>query len=151
VTTRVNDLLADLKQAQKRIAELEAQQLRARIPELLGSGSRVGDVTFIGAWIGAVGSADDVRTLALELRERAGSEAAVVALVGQAGEKPSVVVATNQAARDAGANAGALVKVASGALGGGGGGKPDVAQGGGQDASKHEDALAAIRTALQAN
>lgn len=151
VTTRVNDLLADLKQAQKRIAELEAQQLRARIPELLAGGSRVGDVTFIGAWIGAVGSADDVRALALELRERAGSEAAVVAIVGQAGEKPSVVVATNQAARDAGANAGALVKIASGALGGGGGGKPDVAQGGGQDASKHEDALAAIRTALQAN
>ncbi|WP_125105836.1 alanine--tRNA ligase [Gulosibacter massiliensis] len=151
VTTRVNDLLADLKQAQKRIAELETQQLRARIPELLAGGTRVGNVTFIGAWIGAVGSADDVRTLALELRERAGSEAVVVALVGQAGEKPSVVVATNQAARDAGANAGALVKVASGALGGGGGGKPDVAQGGGQDASKHEDALAAIRAALQAN
>lgn len=151
VTSRVNDLLADLKQAQKRIAELEVAQLRARIPELLAGASRVGDVTFIGAWLGAVGGADEVRSLALELRERAGSDAVVVALVGQAGEKPSVVVATNEAARDAGANAGALVKVASGALGGGGGGKPDVAQGGGQDASKHDEALAAVRAALQAN
>ena len=151
VTSRVTDLLADLKQAQKRIGELEAAQLRARIPELLAGASRIGDVTLIGAWLGAVGGADEVRTLALELRERAGSDAVVVALVGQAGEKPSVVVATNQAARDAGANAGALVKVASGALGGGGGGKPDVAQGGGQDASKHDEALAAVRAALQAN
>ncbi|MFD2758927.1 alanine--tRNA ligase [Gulosibacter faecalis] len=151
VTTRVHDLLGELKQAQKRIAELESAQLRARIPELLATAERVGDVTFIGAWLGTVGGADDVRQLTLELRERLGSEAAVVALIGAANDKPSVVVATNQAARDAGANAGALVKAASGALGGGGGGKPDVAQGGGQDASKHAEAIAAVTAALRAN
>jgi alanyl-tRNA synthetase len=59
-----------------------------------------------------------------------------------------VVVAVNDAARAWGISANALVKAAAGALGGSGGGKDDVAQGGGSDASKTGDAMAAIRHAL---
>ncbi|WP_292016080.1 DHHA1 domain-containing protein, partial [Mesorhizobium sp.] len=44
-----------------------------------------------------------------------------------------------------------LVRVASAALGGqGGGGRPDMAQAGGPDASKAEDAIAAVKAALEA-
>ena len=57
-------------------------------------------------------------------------------------------MATSPAARDAGANAGALAKTAAGVLGGGGGGKPDLAQGGGSDASAIPAALAAVRAGL---
>jgi alanyl-tRNA synthetase len=56
-----------------------------------------------------------------------------------------VVLATNAAARGAGLRAGALVKLASGILGGGGGGKDDMAQGGGADPSKLSEAFAAVR------
>ena len=56
--------------------------------------------------------------------------------------------ALEQAARDAGAGAGALVRIAAPILGGGGGGKPDVAQGGGTDVERLDDALAAIRSEL---
>ena len=55
-----------------------------------------------------------------------------------------IVIATNEAARAKGVKAGALVRVAAQVLGGGGGGKDDLAQGGGQDATKVEDALAAV-------
>ena len=44
--------------------------------------------------------------------------------------------------------AGALVKIGSTVLGGGGGGKDDFSQGGGTDAAKSVDALAAISQAL---
>lgn len=44
--------------------------------------------------------------------------------------------------------AGALVRVAAGVLGGGGGGKDDIAQGGGQDATKVNEALDTIRTTI---
>ena len=56
-----------------------------------------------------------------------------------------VAVATNAAARDLGIKAGDLVRGASKMLGGGGGGKPDFAQGGGADASKIDEALEALK------
>ena len=83
----------------------------------------------------------DLRTVAQDVRGRFGDAAAAVALVSTAGAKPVVVVATTQAARDAGVKAGALVKAAATALGGGGGGKDDLAQGGGSDASRAEAAM----------
>ena len=93
-------------------------------------------------------SANDVRDLALDLRGRFGSDAAVVAVTGVNNGRPVILVATNEGAREAGVKAGALVRVAAGVLGGGGGGKDDVAQGGGQDATKVNEALDAIRAAI---
>ena len=67
---------------------------------------------------------------------------AIVALAGiSADEKPMAAVATNQAARDQGIKAGDLVREVSKRLGGGGGGRPDFAQGGGTDATKIDSAL----------
>jgi alanyl-tRNA synthetase len=65
----------------------------------------------------------------------------VVAIIGSTGGKPSVVVTVNDEARGWGVSANALVKVAAAALGGSGGGKDDVAQGGGADATKADQAL----------
>jgi alanyl-tRNA synthetase len=59
-----------------------------------------------------------------------------------------VLVATNQAARDAGVAAGPIAKTAAGILGGGGGGKADLAQGGGTDIDAIPLALAAVKTAV---
>ena len=83
--------------------------------------------------------------MVLDLRGRLGTERpSVVAITGAAKGRPVVVVATNEPARARGIRAGELVRVAATALGGGGGGKDDIAQGGGQDASKVGEALAAV-------
>jgi len=147
---RIAELTANLKRAEKQIAQFEAKQLQQRVPELAASAKVAGRVQLVAESLGEVGSADDVRTLVTQVRERVASEAAVVALVGVAGGRPIVAVATTERAREAGAQAGAFVKVATGVLGGGGGGKPDLAQGGGQDASKIDAALDAIRNAVEA-
>ena len=90
-------------------------------------------------------SADDLRTLVLDVRGRMGDSApAVVALAGVAKDRPAVVVATNAEARRWGVKANDLVRVAASTMGGGGGGKDDVAQGGGTDVGKVDDALAAL-------
>ena len=68
----------------------------------------------------------------------------VVAVAGDAGGRPVVVVATNALARERTLQAGALVKVAAQTLGGGGGGKDDLAQGGGQNPAKIAEALEAV-------
>ncbi|WP_353113657.1 alanine--tRNA ligase [Microbacterium sp.] len=141
---RIEELSASLKAAEKRIAQFEAKEREGRVPALVEGAQAVGGLTVVSASLGEVGAADDVRTLALSVRERLGAGAAVVALGGVAGGRPIVVVATNDAARAAGAKAGALVRLAAGVLGGGGGGKDDVAQGGGTDPSALDAALRGV-------
>jgi alanyl-tRNA synthetase len=72
----------------------------------------------------------------------------VVALAAVVGDKPVVIIATNQAARNAGHRAGALAKDVARILGGGGGGKDDLAQGGGTDVSAIPSALDAVRASV---
>ncbi|MDQ3484375.1 MAG: DHHA1 domain-containing protein, partial [Actinomycetota bacterium] len=72
----------------------------------------------------------------------------VVAIIGAVDDKPSVVVAVNDHARERGLSAGRLVRVAATRLGGNGGGKDDIAQGGGTDASAAPEALTELETAI---
>jgi alanyl-tRNA synthetase len=68
----------------------------------------------------------------------------VVAVVGSTGGRPAVVVAVNEEARAWGISAHTLVRTATALLGGSGGGKDDVAQGGGTDLARVDEALVAV-------
>ncbi|MGO1859533.1 alanine--tRNA ligase [Agrococcus casei] len=141
---RIQELTEELKRAQKRVQEFEAAKLTQRVPEIASAAERVGDVSVASFDAGGAGSVDDLRSLVAQVRNALGETAAVVAIAAAIGDKPMVVVGTNQAARDIGVQAGPLAKGAAGVLGGGGGGKPDMAQGGGSDPSKVKDALASV-------
>jgi alanyl-tRNA synthetase len=145
---KIADLMANLKAAEKRIQAFQARAVLDRVPELLERAARRGSVRVVAEDAGTLNSADDLRLLVTTVRERLGSDPAAVALAARAGGKPVVIVATNQAARDAGVNAGALAKTAAGILGGGGGGKADLAQGGGTDADAIPAALSAVASAI---
>ncbi|GAA1467776.1 alanine--tRNA ligase [Microbacterium thalassium] len=147
---RIAELTASLKAAEKKIAAFEARALADRVPALADAAKAAGPHRLVAESLGSAASADDVRTVALQVRDRLGSDPAVVALGADVGGRAIVVVATNEAARSAGAKAGALVKIAAGVLGGGGGGRDDVAQGGGTDVSAMPAALTAISEALAA-
>ncbi|MHB1801695.1 MAG: DHHA1 domain-containing protein, partial [Actinomycetes bacterium] len=71
-----------------------------------------------------------------------------VVVGGVAEGRPVVVVGVNDAARGSGVSAGDLVGVAARALGGGGGGRADVAQGGGKDPGALDEALRAVERTL---
>jgi alanyl-tRNA synthetase len=148
LTSRIGDLLANLKAAERRISEYEQQALALRVPALVGGARQVGRVSAVLEHIGEVRSGDDVRSLALGVRERLGAQAGVVALAAEVAGKPVVLLATTAAAREAGISAGTLAKVASRVLGGGGGGRDDVAQGGGTDVSAIPAALEAVAAEL---
>ena len=144
---KINQTLAKLKSAEKELEKLRREKLQAEAGKLLENAQTIGGVRVLTHHAGEL-DANGVRSLALDLRSRFGSEAAVVAVTGVANGRPVILVATNEGAREAGIKAGALVRLAAGILGGGGGGKDDVAQGGGQDASKVSEALDAIRNAI---
>src|SRR5690606_38711036 len=90
-------------------------------------------------------SGGDVRTLATDVRARlAPDRPGVVVLLGVAEGKVSVVAALNEAAVARGLSANDLVRAVGPHVGGKGGGKPDLAQGGGTDAGGVQAALAAV-------
>jgi len=145
---RISTLLDQLREADKAIAAARTREALAGAGRLAAAAEEVSGLSLVAADAGSLGSADDLRTLVLDVRGRLGEAPAVVALAAVVGERPVVVVATTAAARAAGVRAGALVRVAAQALGGGGGGKDDVAQGGGTDASAVPASLDAVRTAV---
>jgi alanyl-tRNA synthetase len=155
VRDRVAGTLGRLKEIEKELAALRAAQLAAEAGRLAEKAVEVSGVKVLAHDAGPVGTGDELRTLALDLRSRlenasgnAAGTAVVVALAGVAKDRPLVVVATSQAARQSGLKAGALVKTACSVLGGGGGGKDDVAQGGGQDTTRIAEALTAVQQAV---
>ncbi|RLP69502.1 alanine--tRNA ligase [Mycetocola reblochoni] len=148
--TRVGELSASLKQAEKKIQSFQAQALQQRVPGLLERRVRRGALELVAEDLGTLDSADELRTLTTTVRERLAAEPAVVALTATVSGRPVVLVATTPSARDAGVKAGALVRTAAQVLGGGGGGKDDLAQGGGQDVTAIPAALQAIATQLPA-
>ena len=141
---RVGAMVTRLRDAERELERARREQVQAAAGTLTERARDVNGVTYLGHDAGDAG-ADDVRTMVLDLRGRLGTERpSVVAITGAAKGRPVVVVATNEAARSRGIRAGELVRVAATALGGGGGGKDDIAQGGGQDATKVGEALAAV-------
>ena len=144
---RLEASLEELKQAKSKLATLSAMSLQTRIPEWVANAVSVGSHSLAQADLGSLDSADDLRSLASSLQKALGTDG--VALVSAiVADKPAIVVAVGEVAREHGVKAGELVKLASGILGGGGGGKDDLAQGGGTDASKLQAAIEAIRGKL---
>ena len=145
---RVSDTLDRLRAAEKEIEKVRVGQLLAGGAALADGAEDVHGVSFVGQRVDGAGGGD-VRTLVLDVRGRLpGERPAVVAVVGVKDGRPAVVVATNEAARERGLSANTLVRAACGELGGSGGGKDDVAQGGGADASGVDRAITAVRNGL---
>jgi alanyl-tRNA synthetase len=87
--------------------------------------------------------------LANRVQSKLGGERVVVALGGDFGAKAGLVVLASKDLTERGVSAGAMVRVGAPMIGGGGGGRDDMAQAGGKDAAKLEEALQAMRAELE--
>jgi alanyl-tRNA synthetase len=147
---RVQGLTERLKAAEKELERVRLAQLLGASAELAAAAAQVGPVKVVAHRAdGAAGG--DVRQLAMDVRGRLPQgEPGVVVVIGQVDGKVSVVAAANDEARARGVSAGELVRDLGPLLGGKGGGKDDVAQGGGTDASRIDEALALVTTHVAA-
>ncbi len=146
---RIASILGKLKDAEREINTMRHQQVLAAASTLTAAARDVFGVSFVGHDAGMGVGADDLRSLVLDVRSRLGNDRpSVVAIASVAKDRPVVIIATNDAARQWGLKAGALVRLAAQTLGGGGGGKDDVAQGGGTDSTKIAEALAIVEHAV---
>jgi alanyl-tRNA synthetase len=146
---RIAALVTRLRDAERDLDRLRSAQVLGAAAGLAAGAEEAGPVALVAYQAPDGTTAEGLRKLALDIRGRLGDgRPAVVVIAGVPADRPAVVVAVNQAARELGLAAGALVRSAAGALGGGGGGRDDIAQGGG--APQGERAGQAIAAAFDA-
>jgi alanyl-tRNA synthetase len=145
---RLETLLSEMKDMQRELAIVQSQKLAGLVPELLKSVSQVKDFKVLALETSGAPSSEALRDLVTKLRDELSNAPSVVAIASVIDEKPAIIVAVSKSAQDKGIKAGELVRTASQILGGGGGGKPDMAQGGGTDSTKISEALRAITESL---
>jgi alanyl-tRNA synthetase len=147
--TQPDDLVGRVQDLTERLRAAEKELERARTAQLLAGGGRLAaqavDVDGVAVVVHraeGIGGGD-VRTLALDVRSRLDRAGAVV-VAGVTDGKVALVAAVNDAGRERGVSADELVRTVGGLIGGRGGGKADVAQGGGPDATRLDEALALV-------
>ncbi|MGW5644174.1 alanine--tRNA ligase [Saccharopolyspora sp. NPDC003752] len=145
---RIQGVVSRLRSAEKELHQLRIAQVLQSAGELADKGTDVHGVTLVAEQVPDGVDGNALRALAGEIRGRLGSRPSVVALFSAEEGKVSFVVGANDAARDKGIAAGKLVPGFAAEVGGRGGGKPDMAQGGGTNPAGITAAIAALRTAL---
>ncbi len=152
---RISTVVSRLRDAERELSALRAAKLLEQSGEIAAAAEDIGGLALVAHRVPDGTAADDIRRLALDVRSRVPrNRPAVVAVIGVPADKPVVVIAVNEAGRGFGLAAGTLVGAAARALGGNGGGKPDVAQGGGVPISQShpgvvDEAFEAVRGALR--
>ncbi|MGW7330157.1 DHHA1 domain-containing protein, partial [Streptomyces sp. NPDC054840] len=142
---KIASMLGKLKDAEKEIEKFRAEKVLQAAAGLAENAQDIRGVALVVGQVPDGTGADDLRKLVLDVRGRIqGDRPVVVALFTVTGDRPLTVIATNEAARERGLKAGDLVRMAAKTLGGGGGGKPDVAQGGGQNPAAVPEAISAV-------
>ncbi len=146
---RIERTIAALKDAERDLAKVKSAQLVAGMDAIMGEGRDIGPIR-VWTFQAPVGtSAADLRELAIKGRGRGRPEIAVV-LVGSAicDDKVSMVAAANPRAIELGITASWLLNIALAGVGGRGGGKDDLAQGGGPDVAGVANAFTLVEDAI---
>ncbi|MCY8522523.1 alanine--tRNA ligase [Bacillus atrophaeus] len=141
VPKRVAALQADLKEAQRENESLLAKLGNAEAGAIL---SNVKDISGVKVLAEKVNAKDmnHLRTMVDDLKAKLGS--AVVVLGAVQNDKVNISAGVTKDLIDKGLHAGKLVKQAAEMCGGGGGGRPDMAQAGGKQPEKLQDALTSV-------
>ncbi len=129
---RIAGVVTRLRDAERDLERLRSAELLGGVADQASGAEDVSGAAYVPYRAPDGVPADAIRKVALDIRGRIPADRpGVVAAIGLLDGRPTVVVAVNDAGRARGLRAGALVLAAAGALGGRGGGKDDVAQGGG--------------------
>lgn len=147
VPKRVDGLLAQMKDLNRENDSLRSKLSLVEAGQLTDRIKIVGDVSLLVAQIGN-GDMDSLRIIVDELKVKLKS--AIIVLGSVSDDKVNLIAAVTPDLIAKGYNAGKIVKEAATICGGGGGGRPDLAQAGGKDAKKLPEALRAVEIMISA-
>jgi alanyl-tRNA synthetase len=122
-----------MKSMEKELSAEKSAKALAATSQIANKSQKIRDVNLIIEQLESEIAVDDMRSIAINLREKVKSGVVVLSTISAG--KPLLVAAVSSEAIKLGIKAGELIKIGSATLGGGGGGKDDFAQGGGVDPS----------------
>jgi alanyl-tRNA synthetase len=140
VPKRLAKLLDEQKALERQLAELSTKVAGSRADDLVSSARQISGVAVLSARVDGL-DADGLRAVVDRLRDRLGS--GVICVGSAADGKVSLVAAVTKDLTKR-FQAGKLVQEVAKVVGGGGGGRPDLAQAGGKDAAKLDEALSLV-------
>ncbi|MBD0311627.1 MAG: alanine--tRNA ligase, partial [Microcoleus sp. T3-bin5] len=143
---RITNLQNELKDTQKHLAAVKSELAIAKSDQLLSAAEDVGEFKIIVAQLGDV-DAEALKTAAERLQQKLGNAAVVLASIPEP-DKVSLVAAFSPEVNKKGLQAGKFIGGIAQICGGKGGGRPNLAQAGGRDASKLQSALESARNLL---
>jgi len=138
---RARQIMDELRETKKNYDRLHEQQLNIEAERFLVGSKEVGGLKIVTASRDGL-TADDLRTAANALKDR--DDNVVGVLASTAGEKITLLAVCGKNAIARGIKAGDLIKFVTSIMGGSGGGKPDIAMGGGKDILLLDDAMAKV-------
>ena len=138
---RAVTIAGELKSTQRELEAAKAALAANKIDGLFENAQDVEGIKIMAAYFSGTGS-DTLRSMCDKIRDKAPNT--VAALVGASDGKITLAVSCGKNAQERGLKAGALVKAIAAVAGGNGGGKPDFAMAGIKDATKVDEALAAV-------
>ncbi|MEG4232572.1 alanine--tRNA ligase [Microcoleus sp. Pol11C3] len=143
---RITNLQNELKDTQKHLAAVKSELAIAKSDQLLSVAEDVGEFKIIVAQLGDVDT-EALKTAAERLQQKLGNAAVVLASIPEP-DKVSLVAAFSPEVNKKGLQAGKFIGGIAQICGGKGGGRPNLAQAGGRDASKLQSALESARNLL---
>jgi alanyl-tRNA synthetase len=147
VLERVTNLQNELKATNKQLEALKQELALAKSDQLLMQAESVGEFKVLVASMADV-DADGLKTAAERLQQKLGDSAVVLASIPEA-DKVTLVAAFSKGVNAKNLQAGKFIGAIAKICGGGGGGRPNLAQAGGRDASKLPEALESALTQLR--
>jgi len=146
LTEKIEHMMAEIKALQSENESLKSKAAKDALGDVMDKVTDVNGVKLLAARVDGV-DMNGLRDLGDQLKAKLG-EGVVVLASGVDGKVNLVAMATDGAMAK-GAHAGNLIKGIAALVGGGGGGRPDMAQAGGKDASKLDEALKTALTVIE--
>ena len=138
---RIQAMQAELQAERRQLAELQRALARYEFEQLLGQVQMVDGVPVLAASVPGA-TPETLREMTDWFRDK--RKSGVIALGTVVDERPQLVIAITEDLTRRGLHAGKLIGAVARMVGGGGGGRPTMAQAGGKDASRLEEALASV-------
>ena len=148
VFSKVEALEAELKQTNRELDQVRIEVANQAFKQKMDDVREISGVPVLSALIPNA-DVDALRSLADQFRQKHPSGVVVLGTV--INEKPSLIAAVTPDLISRGLKAGDLIKRVALVVGGGGGGRPDMAQAGGKDPAKLPEALAQVESYIQEN
>ena len=146
LSSKISSMQAEIKALRAELESMKAKAAKEAVGDVLSSVKEVAGIKLLATSVPGV-DMNGLRDLADSLCDKIGG--GVVVLASEADGKVNLVAKASDDAMKSGAHAGNLIKAIAGLVGGGGGGRPNMAQAGGKNPQGISDAIAEVAKVLE--